>query len=110
MAGLISRQTRRSAEGIPGLKQLPVLGHLFRSDDFIRSETELVVLVTPYLVRSAPRDALQTPGENLPQPSDAQVTAKLAADGGFGWTKSSFSGPTTSSWPVMRVRPSRTYC
>ncbi|MEJ2116741.1 MAG: type II and III secretion system protein family protein [Alphaproteobacteria bacterium] len=85
MAGLISQQTRRSAEGIPGLKQLPVLGHLFRSDDFIRSETELVVLVTPYLVRSTPRDALETPAEHLPPPPNAHVTAKLTAGDDFGF-------------------------
>jgi pilus assembly protein CpaC len=84
MAGLISQQTRRSAEGIPGLKQLPVLGHLFRSDDFIRSETELVVLVTPYLVRSTPPDALQIPGTDIGAPSPEQITAKLA-NGGFGY-------------------------
>lgn len=85
MAGLISQQTRRSAEGIPGLKQLPVLGHLFRSDDFIRSETELVVLVTPYLVRSTPGDVLETPGEGIPELSAPQVSAKLTTSGDFGF-------------------------
>jgi pilus assembly protein CpaC len=85
MAGLISQQTRRSAEGIPGLKQLPVLGHLFRSDDFIRSETELVVLVTPYLVRPTPSDALETPGEYIPDPSEPQVSARLTDSGDFGF-------------------------
>lgn len=89
MAGLLSQQTRRSAEGLPGLKDLPVLGTLFRSDDFIRAETELVVIVTPYLVRAVPRDALRTPGEEAeampatPQPEAPRTAHLTAADFGF---------------------------
>lgn len=49
MAGLLSDETRQSVEGVPGLKNLPVLGALFRSNDFRRKETELVILVTPYI-------------------------------------------------------------
>ena len=79
MAGLLSRRTRRSAEGIPGLKQLPVLGTLFRSDDFIRSETELVVIVTPYLVGSAARTVLKEAG------SEARM--RRAPDAGRGTAK-----------------------
>jgi pilus assembly protein CpaC len=63
MAGFISTQMRRSAEGLPGVKDLPVLGPLFRSNDFIRSETELVVIVTPYLVDATRADRLTLPGE-----------------------------------------------
>jgi pilus assembly protein CpaC len=49
MAGLLSDETRQSAEGVPGVKNLPVLGALFRSNDYRRRESELVILVTPYL-------------------------------------------------------------
>jgi pilus assembly protein CpaC len=49
MAGLLSDETRQSVEGVPGLKNVPVLGALFRSNDFRRRETELVILVTPYI-------------------------------------------------------------
>jgi pilus assembly protein CpaC len=63
MAGLISSQTRKSVEGVPGMRDLPVLGQLFRSDDFIRAETEMVVIVTPYLVAAAGRPDLRLPGE-----------------------------------------------
>jgi pilus assembly protein CpaC len=49
MAGLLSDQTRQSIEGTPGVKDLPVLGALFRSNDYQKRETELVILVTPYL-------------------------------------------------------------
>jgi pilus assembly protein CpaC len=63
MAGLISSQMLKSVEGVPGIRDLPVLGKLFRSDDFIRSESEMVVIVTPYLVGTAARQDLRLPGE-----------------------------------------------
>jgi pilus assembly protein CpaC len=66
MAGLISSQTRRNIEGLPGLQDLPVIGPLFTSREFIRSETELVVIVTPLLVRHAEQNLLASPGEDLP--------------------------------------------
>jgi pilus assembly protein CpaC len=61
MAGLLSEETRQSAEGVPGLKNLPVLGALFRSNDFRRRESELVILVTPYLATHAARDEFAKP-------------------------------------------------
>ena len=48
MAGLIQEQTKQAINGLPGLAQLPVLGTLFRSRDFVNNQTELMVLVTPY--------------------------------------------------------------
>jgi pilus assembly protein CpaC len=53
MAGLLSDDTRQSVEGVPGIKNLPVLGALFRSNDYLRRESELVILVTPYLATHA---------------------------------------------------------
>jgi pilus assembly protein CpaC len=50
IAGLVQESTRQNLDGVPGAKDLPVLGALFRSRDFINDETELVVIVTPYLV------------------------------------------------------------
>ena len=47
MAGLIAEQTKQAINGLPGLAQLPVLGPLFRSRDFVNNQTELMVLVTP---------------------------------------------------------------
>ena len=91
MAGLISSQTRRNVDGLPGLRNLPVLGPLFRSEDFVRSETELVVIVTPVLVRAAEESALATPGSGEPPAAPgadaAGAAGNLAADGdrGFGF-------------------------
>lgn len=52
MAGLIKQQTKQSISGLPGLTQVPVLGTLFRSRDYVNNNTELMILVTPYVVRA----------------------------------------------------------
>ena len=51
IAGLLTRNSRQTDSGIAGLGEIPVLGALFRSTRFQRNETELVIIVTPYLVR-----------------------------------------------------------
>ena len=61
MAGLLSDETRQSVEGVPGIKNLPVLGALFRSNDYKRKESELVILVTPYLATHAPKSEFARP-------------------------------------------------
>jgi pilus assembly protein CpaC len=61
MAGLLSDETRQSVEGVPGIKNLPVLGALFRSNDYKRKESELVILVTPYLATHGPKSEFARP-------------------------------------------------
>ncbi len=61
MAGLLSDETRQSVEGVPGLKDIDVLGALFRSNDYRRRESELVILVTPYMATHAPRSEFARP-------------------------------------------------
>jgi pilus assembly protein CpaC len=61
MAGLLSDETRQSVEGVPGLKDVAVLGALFRSNDYRRRESELVILVTPYLATHAPKGEFARP-------------------------------------------------
>ncbi len=73
MAGLLSEDTRQNVDGFRGLKDLPVLGTLFRSRDFIKQETELVVIVTPYLVRPASRQQLGRPLDGLADASDMKA-------------------------------------
>jgi len=63
MAGLLSEETRQSVEGVPGLKDVPTLGALFRSNDFRRNETELVILVTPYLSSHAHKSQMALPSD-----------------------------------------------
>ena len=61
MAGLLSDETRQSVEGVPGVKNLPVLGALFRSNDYQRKESELVILVTPYIATHGPKSEFARP-------------------------------------------------
>ena len=51
-AGLISDQSQQAINGVPGLMNMPVLGSLFRSRDYLRQETELLIIVTPYIVHA----------------------------------------------------------
>ncbi len=71
MAGLIQDDVRQDLNGVPGLKDVPILGSLFRSRDFQNSETELVVIVTPYTVDPVSRDQLMRPDERLNIAKDA---------------------------------------
>ena len=70
MAGMIQEQTKQQINGIPGLMQLPVLGQLFRSRDFINRQTELMVIVTPYIVRAVAQKDLSKPDDGFANPSD----------------------------------------
>jgi pilus assembly protein CpaC len=70
MAGLLSDQSKQALSGYPGLKNLPVLGTLFRSRDFLKNETELVVLVTPYVVKPVARSELAQPDDGFGWASD----------------------------------------
>lgn len=73
MAGLLSEDTRKNIDGFPGLKDLPVLGTLFRSQDYVKSETELVVIVTPYLVKPTARRQLARPIDGLAVATDMKA-------------------------------------
>ncbi|MGE0829938.1 MAG: type II and III secretion system protein family protein, partial [Hyphomonadaceae bacterium] len=73
MAGLIQERTRHAMEGVPGVMNSPILGTLFRSRDFINNETELVIIVTPYLVRPTSPDRIRTPADGFVNPSDVMA-------------------------------------
>jgi pilus assembly protein CpaC len=73
MAGLIQDQTKQAINGMPGLMQLPILGTLFRSRDFVNKQTELMVLVTPYVVRAVAQKDLSRPDDGFVNASDPQA-------------------------------------
>jgi pilus assembly protein CpaC len=73
MAGMIQEQTKQSISGLPALQQVPVLGALFRSRDYINHQTELMVLVTPYVVRAVAQKQLSRPDDGFADPSDPQT-------------------------------------
>jgi pilus assembly protein CpaC len=70
MAGMIQEQTKQSIDGIPGLMQVPVLGPLFRSHEYVNHQTELMVLVTPYVVRAVAQKQLSRPDDGFSDTSE----------------------------------------
>ncbi len=74
MAGMIQAQTKQAINGIPGLQQLPVLGALFRSRDYVNNKTELMIIVTPYVVHAVAQKDLSRPDDGYADVSDpAQI-------------------------------------
>jgi pilus assembly protein CpaC len=73
IAGLLKEETKQDIDSLPGLMNLPVLGALFRSRDYQEGETELVVIVTPYLVQPTNPNNLQTPADGLKIANDAET-------------------------------------
>ncbi|HEY6833481.1 MAG TPA: type II and III secretion system protein family protein [Pseudolabrys sp.] len=74
MAGMIQEQTKQAINGIPGLMQLPILGTLFKSRDYVNHQSELMVLVTPYVVRAVSQKQLSRPDDGYADPNDPQAT------------------------------------
>jgi pilus assembly protein CpaC len=70
IAGLIQNNINSNVDKFPGLGDVPILGTLFRSNKFQRSETELVIIVTPYIVRPVSSQKLATPTDGLTPPTD----------------------------------------
>lgn len=73
IAGLLQEKYKQSIDSLPGMMNVPVIGSLFRSRDFLNEETELVVIVTPYLVDATSPDRLQTPADGLRAATDSQT-------------------------------------
>lgn len=73
IAGLLQETTRQNLDSLPGLMTVPVLGSLFRSRDYLSGETELVVIVEPYIVSPTSPNRMQTPADGLRIANDAQT-------------------------------------
>ncbi|WP_425088654.1 type II and III secretion system protein family protein [Stappia sp.] len=73
MAGLLKESYKQDLNGVPGLMQVPILGALFKSRDFLRQETELAVFVTPYTVRPVARSELVEPTKNFAPATDGDT-------------------------------------
>ena len=76
IAGLLSDEVRRIASYVPGIGELPVLGALFRSVEYRRRSTELVILATPEIIAPLnPHEVGPIPGQDLLEPSDWDLYA-----------------------------------
>jgi len=70
MAGMIQEQTKHQISGLPGLMQLPVLGTLFKSRDYVNRQSELMVIVTPYIARAVAPKVLSRPDDGFADSAD----------------------------------------
>ena len=70
LAGMIQQETKQNMNGFPGLMELPVLGPLFKSRDYINQQTELMVMVTPYVVHAVAQKDLSKPDDGFADSSD----------------------------------------
>ena len=86
LGGLIKEDTKHVIEGVPGLLQLPILGTLFRSRDFVNKQSELMIIVTPYVVRAVAQKNLSLPTDGFSDTSDpsAYLMGKLNRVYGVG--------------------------
>jgi pilus assembly protein CpaC len=73
VAGLMTHNTKQVINGFPGVKDLPVLGALFRSRDFQNDESELVVLISAYLVEPNAESAFSSPTDGFVAPTDPET-------------------------------------
>lgn len=71
IAGLLENTTNQSLSDVPGVKEIPILGALFRSDTFNRNESELMIVVTPYIVRPV-SSRMPLPTDNFVPPKDLE--------------------------------------
>ena len=97
IGGLLSQSVAKNIDQMPGLGDIPILGALFRSTAFRSEETELVVLVTPYLVNPSPANSIAVPTDFSAPSSDAEAIflGKLETQysvGGGGAMRGGFSG------------------
>ena len=99
IAGLIREETRQSSDGVPGAKDIPGFGALFRNRDDLATQTELVVMVTPYLVDPTHPDKLQTPLDGFVAANDldslllGQINKVYAANGEPEFVAGDLPGP-----------------
>lgn len=100
IAGLLQNDLAALVNEFPGLGSIPIIGALFRSTEFNRDETELVIVVTPRLVTSVDRNSISLPTDNFrppsaydqilqgrteaPEPADGQTTEVQGLDGAQG--------------------------
>ncbi|WP_242912936.1 type II and III secretion system protein family protein [Brevundimonas pishanensis] len=95
IAGLLQESTRQAIDALPGLTNVPVLGALFRSRDYLMGETELVVIVEPYIVGPTSPSRMQTPADGLRMATDAQTIFFGQLNQVYG---SPAPGVSTSGW------------
>ena len=82
IAGLLSNNAQNSIDKAPGLGDVPILGNLFRSSNYRRGETELVIIITPYLVKPVDAGQIALPTDGFRSPSEFQRLIQMKENDG----------------------------
>jgi pilus assembly protein CpaC len=101
LAGLIRKDFQDTIRQVPLLGSLPIIGALFRSSGFQHEETELVIIVTPRLVRPVRAGALKVPTDRVGPPNEADLLLLGRTDTGVPPSAAPFASPS----PAARVSP-----
>ncbi len=105
IAGLLSNNSQNTIQKMPGAGDLPILGSLFRSTNFRKGETELVIIVTPYLVKPVDANDIKLPTDGFNAPNELQrLLGNQTSDGVTGGDrpKPSAAGETAAN-PTVGV-------
>src|SRR5207248_8175831 len=105
MAGLIRKDFQDTIRQVPLLGSIPIIGALFRSTGFQHEETELVIIVTPRLVRPVPAGALKVPTDRVGPPNEADLLLNGRTDTGVPPSARPFVQPPPPPPPVTAGPP-----
>lgn len=110
IAGLLKNTTKNTVQKMPGAGDIPILGSLFRSTSFQRGETELVIVVTPYLVKPVDANTIKLPTDGYQAANELQrVLGNQQSDGISGKPRpmpseapaTQSAGPGTTAAPAI---------
>ena len=105
MAGLLRRDFQDTVRQFPILGSIPIIGTLFRSTSFQKDETELVIIVTPRLVRPVRAAALKLPTDRVTPPNEVDLFLLGRTDGGVGANPLAPTLPSPVGRPIGEVAP-----
>lgn len=101
-AGLIQQQTRQAINGLPGVMNIPILGTMFRSRDYQRFETELLILVQPFIAKPSAPGAIAKPDDGYADATDPSAIFMGRLTRTYGASGKTSAG-RTSAVPAGRV-------
>ena len=108
IAGLLSNTAQNAIDKAPGLGDIPILGNLFRSTSYRKGETELVIVVTPYLVKPVNANEIRLPTDGFLKPTEYQRLLQLReADGVSGGQRPMPSAAATDANPQVSRGPAQ---
>jgi pilus assembly protein CpaC len=100
MAGLIRRDFKDTINQFPILGSIPIIGTLFRSTNFQNEETELVIIVTPRLVKPVRAAAMKVPTDRATPPNEADLFLLGRTDGAVGVNPLAPAQPSPVGRPI----------